>query len=172
MTFVPIATASLIVAASAVTATAQPVPAKAPGAPSAWSISADSGRGAAEIAATAKDGAGRLILGCSKAGEPELAGVIAGYRGAGLRADGAVEPALLYASGEDWRDAFSIRLRYSAARRGWELAHPLSPLFLRSFSRGSSLVLVNSQNQDVLAFDLTGSTAATRAMRTTCGLAD
>ena len=170
MTFAHIATASLILAVATATAAAQPAPVKPASAPPAWSVSADTARGAVEIAATAKDGAGRLVFGCGKSVLPELTGVIAGYRGAGLRTDGAIEPAIFYASGEDWRDAFSVRLRYSAARRGWELAHPLSPLFLRSFSRGASLALVNSENQDVLVFDLTGSTAATRAMRTTCRL--
>lgn len=141
-------------------------------APPAWSVSSDQARRAVEIVATAKDGTSRLILGCDKSVEADLTATLTGYRGAGLRVDGAVEPLLFYASGEEWRDAFSIRLRYSAARRSWELAHPLSPIFLRSFSRGATLALVNASGQDVAVFDLTGSTAATRAMRTVCGLPD
>jgi hypothetical protein len=43
-------------------------------------------------------------------------------------------------------------------------------VFLSSFSRGATLAVVNSRNQEIFAFDLTGSTPAVRAMRTVCGI--
>lgn len=164
------AAASLMALAASWPAAAQPVPVKPASAPAAWTVSSDEASGTVEIAATAKDGAVRFVIGCSRSAEPGLTGSITGYRGAGLRA-GQIEQVLFYAGGEDWRDAFSVRLRYAPAARSWEFAAPLTPLFLSAFSRGAALSVVNGRNQEVFAFDLTGSTAATRTMRAVCGLA-
>lgn len=162
----------LIAMAASLPAAAQPAPARTASAPSAWSVWSDEARGSVEIAATAKEGVARFVLRCGKSSEPGLAGVFTGYSGTGLRADGEVEHVALYARGEEWRDAFSVRLRYSAATRSWEFVSPLSPIFLSSFSRGATLAVVNSRNQELFVFDLTGSTAATRTMRTICGFAE
>lgn len=142
-----------------------PVPA-----PSAWTVSSDEARGAVEIAAIAKGGMAQFVGGCAKSSEPGLIGTFSQYRGDGLRTDGQIEHVAFYVRGEDWQDAFSVRLRYSAASRTWEIARPLAPVFLSSFSRGATLAVVNSRNQEIFSFDLTGSTAATRAMRAVCGL--
>jgi hypothetical protein len=163
----------LVAAASSGSVAAQTTaPAKIPSAAPAWTISSVAGSGAVEVSATANDGVSRLVIGCSRSDEPGLTGVFSGYRGAGLRTDGQIEPLSLFANGEEWRETFSVRLRYVAASRAWEFATPLSPLFLRSFSRGATLSVINARNAEVLTFDLTGSTAATRAMRGGCGLAD
>lgn len=147
------------------------VPASGPApAPSAWTVSPDEARGAVEIAAIAKGGAAQFVGGCSKSSEPGVGGAFSQYRGGGLRTDGQIEHVAFYVRGEDWQDAFSVRLRYSAASRKWEIAKPLAPVFLSSFSRGATLAVVNSRNQEILSFNLTGSTAATRAMRVVCGL--
>jgi hypothetical protein len=95
-------------------------------------------------------------------------GTFSGYTGAGLRTDGQIEHVAFYVRGGEWQDAFSVRLRYSAASHAWEFAKPLAPVFLNSFSRGATLAVVNSRNQEIFAFDLTGSTAAARAIRTAC----
>jgi hypothetical protein len=99
-----------------------------------------------------------------------MVGTFSHYQGTGLHTDGEVEHVAFYARGEEWQDAFAVRLRYNAAARSWEFARPLAPVFLSSFSRGATLAVVNSRNQEVFAFDLTGSTAAVRAMRTVCGI--
>lgn len=138
-------------------------------APPAWTVTANEALGSVRITATAKDGTVQFVGAC-KASEPGISGVFSRYQGAGLRTDGQVETVTFFAQGGEWRDAFSVRLRYVAASRSWVLANPLSPIFLSSFSRGATLTVVNSRNQEVFAFDLTGSTAATRAMRTTCRL--
>lgn len=158
----------LLAAAPVLPAAAQPAP-SAP-APSAWTVSPDEARGAVELAATARDGSVQFVGGCSKFSDPGLAGAFSRYRGAGLRTDGQIEHVAFYVRGADWQDAFSVRLRYSAATRSWVFAQPLAPVFLGSFSRGATLAVVNNRNQEIFAFDLTGSTAAVRAMRTTCGL--
>lgn len=167
-------TAPLLIALTATApAAAQTVPAKpAVSPPPAWSVSADEARGTVEIAATAQDGVSRLVLRCSRSGgvEAGLRGAFSGYRGTGLRTDGEIEPAAFYAGGDGWRDMFSLRLRYAATSRSWQLAVPLSHIFLASFSRGATLSVANARNQEIFVFDLTGSTAATRAMRTVCGL--
>ena len=154
-------------AASAVPAGAQsaePAPV-----PPAWTATPDEARGAVEIAAMSKDGAVRFVGGCDKASEPGLTGSFSGYRGDALRKDGQIDRVIVYASGEDWRDAFSVQLRYDATGNSWQIAKPLAPVFLRSFSRGGTLTLANGRGQDVFVFDLTGSTAAVRTMRKVCG---
>ena len=98
-------------------------------------------------------------------------GTFSRYGGTGLQTvDGESERVLFEVSGEDWKEAFAVQLRYAAAGGSWEIVNPLAPVFLASFSRGQQLTVVNSQRQRVFSFDLTGSTAAVRAMRTTCGI--
>ena len=169
--------ALVVLAVAAQPAAAQPTGrpaapvAPAPAAPPpAWTVTSDQANGSVEIAALAKDGTTRFVGGCAKAGEPGITGVFSNYRGAGLRSDGQIENVAFYARGEDWQDAFSVQLRYSAESGGWQFAKPLSPVFLASFSRGATLAVVNKRNQEVFLFDLTGSTAAVRAMRGVCGL--
>ena len=171
MTFASKALQTVVLLLAAVPAAAQQVAAPSvPAAPPAWSVSADEASGAVEIAATAKGGAAQFAGGCSKSSQPGLLGAFSGYRGNGLRTDGQIEHVAFYARGEGWQDAFAVQLRYSAASQAWEFVKPLAPVFLSSFSRGATLAVVNSRNQEVFAFDLTGSTAAVRAMRTVCGL--
>ena len=162
--------AFLLVAAAPPAAT-QPVAVAPAPAPPAWSVQSDAAGGAVEIAATGKDGTTRFVGGCSNSGDPRgLVGAFSGYRGDGLRTDGQVEYVAVYARGEEWQDAFAVQLRYVAASQSWVFAQPLSPVFLASFSRGATLAVVNRKNEEIFLFDLTGSTAATRAMRTVCGL--
>lgn len=160
----------LLVAAPVLPVAAQPAPSAPVSAAPAWTVSPDEARGAVEIAATAKGGAVQFVGGCSKASDPGMVGAFSSYRGTGLRTDGQIEHVAFYVRGAEWQDAFSVRLRYSAGSRSWEFAKPLAPVFLSSFSRGAILAVVNSQNQEIFAFDLTGSTAAVRAMRTVCGI--
>lgn len=171
-TYVPRIAAFLLAAVPIAPATAQVSPEPAPPPPpppSAWEVTTDEALKSVRIAATAKDGATRFIIAC-KAGQPALSGFFSRYKGAALRTDGQVEAVTLFAEGAEWRDAYSVRLRYVAASGTWVFAQPLSPVFLGSFSRGATLSVVNGRNQEVAAFNLTGSTAATRAMRATCGL--
>ena len=148
-----------------------PVPAPVtPAAPPAWTVSPDEARGIVRISAAARGGSAQFAGGCSRSSsDPGIAGVFSGYHGNGLRTDGQIEHVAFYVRGADWQDAFSVRLRYAAASHSWQFDRPLAPVFLSSFSRGATLAVVNSRNQEVFAFDLTGSTAATRAMRTLCG---
>jgi hypothetical protein len=159
-----------ITAAFAPAAAAQTTPLAPATAPPAWTVSSDETRGTVEIAATAKGGAVRFVGGCDKDAAPGILGAFSQYAGGGLRTDGQVESVAFYARGEDWQDAFAVQLRYVPARGAWIFAKPLSPVFLASFSRGATLAVVNNRNQEVFTFDLTGSTAATRALRTVCGL--
>jgi hypothetical protein len=150
---------------------AQPVPAPAPSAaPPTWTVLFDETRGKVVIAAAAKGGAVQFVGGCSKSADRGLAGAFSHYRGAGLRTDGQIEHVAFYVRGADWQDAFSVRLQYSAETGSWAFAKPLAPVFLSSFSRGAALAVVNSRNQEIFVFDLTGSTAAVRTMRTVCGI--
>jgi hypothetical protein len=163
----------LLAAAPFLSAAAQPAPPARPAtatAPSAWTVSTDPAHGAVEIAATARGGAVRFVGGCSKSSDPGITGTFSGYHGTGLRTDGEIEHVAFYARGDDWQDAFSVRLRYAAASQSWEIAKPLAPVFLSSFSRAANLAVVNSRNEEIFSFDLAGSTAAVRAMRTVCGL--
>lgn len=158
--------AVLLATAPLMPGAAQPAPPAS--APSTWTVVQDEAR--VRIAAGAKDGSVQFVGGCDKGGVQGMVGAFSRYRGAGLRTDGQIDHVAFYARGEDWQDAFSVQLRYSAASRSWEFAKPLAPVFLSSFSRGATLAVVNSRNQEIFAFDLTGSTAAVRAMRTVCGL--
>lgn len=160
--------ATLLVATLAPVASAQTTP-PAPSAPPAWAIR-PSGEGSAEISATAHGGAATFVGGCSRLAGPGFGGAFARYSGNGLqRIDGEIERVLFEVSGQEWKEAFSAQLRYSAATRSWELAKILAPVFVDSFSRGQTLAVVNGQRQEVFAFDLTGSTGAARAMRNACG---
>lgn len=161
---------AMLLAGMALPAAAQPAAtaSSAPAAPAAWTVTTDEALRSVKIAATSKDGKVLFVAGC-KAGQDGISGAISRYQGSGLRTDGQVEAVTFFAQGAEWRDAFSVRLRYVAASRSWVLA-PLSPVFLASFSRGATLSVVNLRGQEIFAFDLTGSTAATKAMRTTCGL--
>lgn len=167
-------TAALVLAAApAIAAAAQPAPPAVTVPPverSAWTVVSDEARGTVRISAIAKGGAAQFTGGCSRSGEPGLWGAFSAYQGDGLRTNGQVEHVAFYARGAEWQDAFSVRLRYSAASGSWEFAKPLAPVFLSSFSRGATLAVVNSRNQEVFSFDLTGSTAATRTMRAVCGI--
>lgn len=145
-------------------------PAVPPAPPSVWTVSANEARGSVEIAATAQDGKVRFTGGCSKSPEPGFAGAFSGYQEGGLRTDGQEERVAFYVRGAEWQELYSVRLRYSAARNSWEIAKPLPPVFLNSFSRGGTLAVVNSRNEEVFVFDLTGSTAAVRTMRAVCGI--
>jgi hypothetical protein len=153
---------------------ARPIAAQTPSgegtAAPAWTVASDEIRGTVEISAIAKGGAVRFVGGCDKDAAPGIVGAFSQYRGGGLRADGQIESVAFYARGEDWQDAFAVQLRYVPSRGAWVFAKPLSPVFLASFSRGATLAVVNSRNEEIFAFDLTGSTAATRALRTVCGL--
>lgn len=154
-----------------VPALAQPAPTLRPAPPAgppAWTVMSDTTRGAVGIMATSKGGTVQFVGGCSKGGEKGLNGAFSSYQGRGLRTDGQIEHVAFYARGEDWQDAFSVRLRYAAGSRSWEIAQTISPVFLSSFSRGATLAVVNSRNEEIFAFDLTGSTAAVKAMRTVC----
>jgi hypothetical protein len=139
-------------------------------APPAWTVSANEARGSVEIAATAKGGAAKFVGGCNKSANPGFVGAFSGYQGGGLRTDGQVEHVSFYIRGAEWQELYSVRLQYSAASQSWEIAKPLAPVFLNSFSRGATLAVTNSRNEEVFAFDLTGSTAAVRTMRTVCGI--
>jgi len=168
--------ALLLAAAPGLPAMAQSVsparPAPAPAAvPPAWTVASEPVLGSVEISAVAKGGLVQFAGGCDKSDEPGLVGTFTRYQGTGLRTDGQIEKVAFYARGEEWQDAFSVQLRYSAAKRGWEIAKPLSPVFFSSFSRGATLAVVNSRNEEIFTFDLTGSTAAVKAMRTVCGIA-
>lgn len=162
--------AMVLAAAPVLPAAAQPVPAAPAPAPSVWTVLTDEARGAVQIAAAAKGGTAIFVGGCRKGAAPGLTGAFSRYRGTGLRTDGATEHVAFYARGEEWQDAFSVRLRYSAETQSWAFEKPLPPVFLSSFSRGATLAVVNSRNQEVFSFELTGSTAAVRALRTVCGI--
>jgi hypothetical protein len=133
-------------------------------------VSGNDARGSVEIAATAKGGTAQFVGGCSKSANPGFVGTFSGYQGGGLRTDGQVEHVAFYVRGAEWQELYSVRLQYSAASKSWEIVKPLAPVFLNSFSRGGTLAVVNSSNQEVFAFDLTGSTAAVKAMRSVCGI--
>ncbi|MBW8755934.1 MAG: hypothetical protein JF595_17685 [Sphingomonadales bacterium] len=149
---------------------AQPAPPLPGTAPPTWTVLSDETRGKVVIAAAAKGGTVQFLGGCSKSADPGLAGAFSHYRGAGLRTDGQMEHVAFYVRGADWQDAFSVRLQYSAATGTWQFAKPLAPVFLSSFSRGATLAVVNSRNQEIFSFDLTGSTTAVRTMRAVCGI--
>ena len=153
---------------------AAPAPAPVPAVPSGppvWTVSSDDTRGVVRITAEAQGGAAQFTGGCSRSSSaPGMGGAFSGYQGDGLRTDGQIEHVAFYARGADWQDAFSVRLRYSAATHSWQFDKPLAPVFLSSFSRGATLAVVNSRNQEVFSFELTGSTAAVKTMRTVCGI--
>jgi hypothetical protein len=164
--------AFLLAVAPAMVGAAQPAPAgSAPAtAPPAWTVSPDAARGTVEIAAAARGASVQFRGSCAKASAPGLVGAFSGYHGDGLRSDGQIEHVAFYVRGSDWQDSFSVELRFAAVSQSWEFVKPLAPVFLSSFSRGATLAVVNSRNQEIFVFDLTGSTAATRAMRTVCGI--
>lgn len=171
------AAALLLVVTLAPSAAAQqpPSPAVAPVAPAitappAWTVSANEANGAVEIAATAKEGTAQFIGGCRKSNDPGFVGAFSNDQGGKLRTDGQIEQVAFYVRGAEWQDFYSVRLQYSPASKSWKIAKPLSPVFLNSFSRGGTLAVVNSRNEEVFAFDLTGSTAAVRTMRAVCGI--
>lgn len=147
-----------------------PAPAATPAAPPAWSVSTNEASGTVRITATAKGSPVKFVGGCSRAGGPVFVGSISGYQGNGLRTDGQEEHVSFYSRGAEWQEHYSVRLKYSPASKSWEIAKPLAPVFLNSFSRGGTLAVVNSRNEELFVFDLTGSTAAVRAMRTVCGI--
>jgi hypothetical protein len=161
--------AGLSLAAVAQPAFSQPVPTVPIVSPSAWTITTDAARGVVQIASTAKGGAARFVGGCSKFADPGFLGTFSGYRGTGLRTDGEVERVLFYVRGGDWQEAFSAQLRYSASSGTWEIVKALPPVFVNSFSRGGTLAVLNDGLKELFAFDLTGSTAAAKAMRQICG---
>lgn len=146
------------------------VPAAPVPVPPAWTVSVNEARGAVQIASTAKEGTAQFAGGCIKSANPGFAGAFSGYQGGGLRTDGQIEQVSFYVRGGGWQDLYSVRLQYSAANEAWEIAKPLAPVFLNSFSRGATLAVVNSRNEEVFTFDLTGSTAAVQKMRTVCGI--
>lgn len=150
-------------------ATAQPVSPAPILAPPAWTVSPDAARGIVQIGSIAKGAVAQFVGGCSKLAAPGFLGTFSRYRGNGLRTDGGIERVLFYVRGEDWQEAFSAQLRYSRNSGSWEIVEPLAPVFVNSFSRGATLAVLNSSHQEVFAFDLTGSTAAARAMRSVCG---
>ena len=164
------ASAFLVAFAFALPAAAQEKPAAPVAAPPAWTVSANEARGAVQIAATAQGGKAQFNGGCSKSADPGFTGAFSGYQGGGLRTDGQIEYVSFYVRGAEWQDHFSVRIQYSPASKSWVIAKPLAPVFLNSFSRGATLAVVNSRNEEIFAFDLTGSTAAVRTMRSVCGI--
>lgn len=139
-------------------------------APPAWTVSANDVSSSVQISATAKGGKAQFVGGCSKSNEPGFVGAFSNYKGGGLRTDGEVEHVSVYLQGAEWQDLYSVRLQYVPASKSWQIAKPLAPVFLNSFSRGGTLAVVNSRNEELFTFDLTGSTAAVRTMRTVCGI--
>lgn len=167
------ATVLLFAVAIAPPVAAQQVPAApavAVPAPSVWTVSAKEGSGSVAIAATDKGGTVQFAGGCNKSADPGFVGSFSGYQGNGLRTDGQEEHVSFYVRGAEWQELYSVRLQYSPASKSWEIAKPLAPVFLNSFSRGGTLAVVNSSNQELFTFDLTGSTAAVKTMRAVCGI--
>jgi hypothetical protein len=139
--------------------------------PDSWSVSASPGQSMVQIGKVAIGGNAQFMGGCSKAIGEGFIGTFSRYRGAGLQTIGGESERVLFeVTGEDWKEAFAAQLRYSPVSGSWEIANPIAPVFLASFSRGQELSVLNSQRQKVFSFDLTGSTAAVRAMRSVCGL--
>jgi hypothetical protein len=138
--------------------------------PSTWTVTPDAARGLVQISATATDGSTLFVGGCNKLAEPGFIGAFSHYGGGKLRTDGGNERALFEVSGAEWKEAFAVQLHYVADSGSWEIVGAIAPVFLASFSRGGQLTVLNGQQQKVFAFDLTGSTAATRTMRDVCGL--
>jgi len=151
-------------------ALAQPVVMPPPVLQEGWTATPAPDRPSVQISRTAVDGSARFVGGCDKALEPGVTGTFSDYQGANLqKVDGQTERVLFEVRGGGWKDAYAVQLRYSDASRSWEIAKPLAPVFLDSFARGGQLVVVNSQRQEVFAFDLVGSANAVRTMRTVCG---
>lgn len=136
-----------------------------------WNVQLDPDGASVRIGQVAEDGSATLVASCAAGDAAQgVAGVLSGYAGAGLqKADGQSERAMVFVEGAEWRDAFTVQLRYDAAAGHWQLAQPLPPIFLDSLARGGRMVLVNSNWRDVAAFGLTGSANAAKAMRETCG---
>ncbi|MCK9542027.1 MAG: hypothetical protein M0R03_08360 [Novosphingobium sp.] len=135
----------------------------------AWNVQTGASGASIQIGQVAEDGSATLTASCEN-GKPGVTGTLSGYAGADLqRVNGQAERAIIFVEGAEWRDAFTLQLRYAAAAGQWQLARLLSPVFLDSFARGGRMVLVNSKWQDVAAFGLTGSANAAKAMREACG---
>ena len=140
------------------------------GPPPAWTVAAGPAAGAVRISATATDGGAMFVGGCSREAGPGMTGSFSGYAGTALgRIDGESERVLFEVSGEGWKEAFAVQLRYVARSDSWDIEKVLAPVFVSSFSRGGELTVLNSRRQEVFSFDLTGSSAAARAMRDGCG---
>ena len=150
-------------------AIAQPALVQPPASPEAWAVN---GTRAGPVSASknAVDGGALLVLRCGKGAQPGLSGEFLHYGGTGLRAvDGQTERTLFEVRGGDWKEAFAVQLGYTARSGSWETVNTLAPVFVSSFSRGNTLTVRNSAGQEVFSFDLTGSTAAARALRDRCG---
>lgn len=170
MRFVRTLTAALIATAVAQPGFAQSASAPAVTPPDAWTVAPDPARGLVQIGKTAQDGRTVFTGGCNSLYEPGFSGTISRYSGSGLqRVGGQIERVLFEVEGEEWKEAFSAQLRYVASSDSWEIAKVLAPVFVNSFSRGATLTVRNAARQKVITFDLTGSSAAARTMRSVCG---
>lgn len=166
---IAIKTATLALAFVLVPCVAAQTPPSPVVAPPAWTVSPDPARGLVQITSIAAGNAAAFVGGCNKLAGPGFLGTISRYRGGGLRTDGQPERVLFYVRGGDWQEAFSAQLSYRAASGVWEIVSPLAPVFVNSFSRGATLTVMNGRREEVLSFNLTGSTAAAKAMRSVCG---
>jgi len=175
MRFVRILSAAALASVLAQPAVAQSVakPIVAPPAvssPDAWTVAPDPARGLVQIGKTAADGRTTFTGGCNSLYDPGFSGTISRYNGTGLqRSGGQIERVLFEIDGEGWKEAFSAQLRYVASSNSWEIAKVLAPVFVNSFSRGGTLTVRNAAREKVMSFDLTGSSAAARTMRSVCG---
>lgn len=135
-----------------------------------WAVVPSPDRPSVRISKAAADGTTQFVGGCDRQAGPGLQGRFVNYAGADLQAmDGQIERVLIEVRGAEWKEAFAAELRYNARSRSWELAKPLPPVFVGSFSRGAKLAVRNSQWQEVFTFDLTGSSNAAQTMRSACG---
>jgi hypothetical protein len=175
MRFVRVLSAAALVSASvqpafAQSVTRQPVTPPAITPPNAWTVAPDTARGLVQIGKTATDGRTVFTGGCNSLYDAGFSGTISRYNGTGLqRIGGQVERVLFEIDGEEWKEAFSAQLRYVASSGSWEIAKVLAPVFVNSFSRGATLTVRNANREKVITFDLTGSSAAARTMRSVCG---
>lgn len=171
MRFVRVVSAAVVlVAGFAQPALAQPVTPSAITAPDAWTVAPDPARGLVQIGKTAKDGRTVFTGGCNALYDAGFSGTISRYGGPGLqRIGGQIERVLFEVDGDGWKEAFSAQLRYVASSGSWEIAKVLAPVFVNSFSRGATLTVRNSAREKVITFDLAGSSAAARTMRSVCG---
>ncbi|MBP1845470.1 hypothetical protein J2046_003743 [Rhizobium petrolearium] len=137
----------------------------------AWTAFAQADPPSVQVSNTATNGRTIFLGGCNKLLGAGFTGSFSRYEGDALqRIDDQSEVVSFDIEGRNGTESFAGKLHYYAPDKSWVISELLSAAFVSAFGRGNILKIRNAKSEDVVSFELKGSSKAAKTMRQVCGL--